>query len=460
MNQPEHSTQSGVEKITRREFIERSGQLSTVVLATDLYPFSIGKKPRVVVLGAGLSGLAAAYQLIQKNYEVTVLESRGRIGGRVFSHAIYNDLTIELGGEWVGENHLRMQELCDEFKLNLIDNRFDTHLIYKGQYFTPKQWSFSEQWQFRLKKLLETYRELSDEAKMELDRIDWWRYLVQNGCDDRDLTIRELLDTTDFGEGLRHVSANVALSEYAESSEKNEMDFKIQGGNSMLVNKLADKIGRQNIHTKHTVIRVEQGKEVVVHCENGKTFKADRLICTAPTFAIQRIKWEPELPTAKQQALQELQYARINKHAMLFEKRFWKDESFDLVSDQTHHYYYHGTKNQRSTKGVLISYSIGEKAAVIAAQSNDWNAAEVDRTLGPSFGNVRQLLTNQANYYWGEDAWSMGAYAMYGINQWFRLQPVLKEDFLLTSFAGEHIADWQGFMEGAVNTGEEAAEKI
>lgn len=131
-----------------------------------------------------------------------------------------------------------------------------------------------------------------------------------------------------------------------------------------------------------------------------------------------------------------------------------------MVTDQTQHYYYHGTKNQRSEKGVLISYSIGEKAAVIAAQSKEWNASEVERTLKPHFGDVRKLLTQQENYYWGEDAWSMGAYAMYGKNQWFRLQPVLKEDFLHTSFAGEHIADWQGFMEGAVNTGEEAADAM
>jgi len=444
--------------LSRREFIRRSGLISGALLTVK--PFHIPAQPKVIIMGAGLSGLAAAYMLRKKNYEVTVLESRGRIGGRVFSHAISPELVIELGGEWVGENHPRMHELCDELGLKLLDNRFDTHLIYKGQYFTPAQWSYSESWEKKLKQLLEGYRQMSDPEKEKLDQIDWWRYLVQNGCSDRDLTLRELLDSTDFGEGLRHVSANVAISEYAESSEKNEMDFKIQGGNSMLVNKLADKVGRDRILTRHTVTRVEQGTTVRVHCENGKVFEADRLICTAPTFAIQKITWEPGLPEAKVNALAELQYARINKHAMMFDRRFWKDEAFDMVTDQTQHYYYHGTKHQKSEKGVLISYSIGEKAAVIAAQSREWNAVEMEKTLGPHFGDVKKLLRQQENYYWGEDAWSMGAYAMYAKNQWFRLQPVLKEDFLLTSFAGEHIADWQGFMEGAVNTGEEAAEKI
>jgi len=155
-----------------------------------------------------------------------------------------------------------------------------------------------------------------------------------------------------------------------------------------------------------------------------------------------------------------LQYARINKHAMLFNDRFWKDESFDMITDQSPHYFYHATKNQKSDKGVLISYSIGEKAAVMANQSDAWNAKMISETLTPHFGDVANKLNKQVNYYWGTDNYSKGAYAMYGKDQWFRVMPILKESFLHTHFAGEHLADWQGFMEGAINTGEEAAEKV
>ena len=49
---------------------------------------------------------------------------------------------------------------------------------------------------------------------------------------------------------------------------------------------------------------------------------------------------------------------------------------------------------------------------------------------------------------------------MYGRGQWFRVMPILKRSHIHTHFAGEHLADWQGFMEGAINTGEEAAAKI
>jgi len=158
--------------------------------------------------------------------------------------------------------------------------------------------------------------------------------------------------------------------------------------------------------------------------------------------------------------MNELQYARINKNPLLFRDRFWKDENFDMITDQSPHYFYHATKNQPSQKGVLISYTIGEKAAVVANQSDEWKASMIQQTLEPYFGDVKSMLEKQANYYWGNDEYSRGAYALYGKGQWFSVMPILKRSHLHTHFAGEHLADWQGFMEGAINTGEEAAGKI
>ena len=169
---------------------------------------------------------------------------------------------------------------------------------------------------------------------------------------------------------------------------------------------------------------------------------------------------EPGLPPDQVSAMNELQYARINKNPLLFKERFWKEESFDMITDQSPHYFYHATKNQRSAKGVLISYTIGEKAAVVANQTDAWKADMIQQTLQPHFGEVKNLLEKQANYYWGNDEFSRGAYAVYGKGQWFRVRPILHRSHIHTHFAGEHLADWQGFMEGAINTGEEAAGKI
>lgn len=145
---------------------------------------------------------------------------------------------------------------------------------------------------------------------------------------------------------------------------------------------------------------------------------------------------------------------------MSFSERFWKDEAFDIVTDESSHYFYHATKNQVGPEGVLIGYTIGDKAAVVTNQSDLANITTVHHTLSPHFGDIRSKIQKQANYYWGNDPYSYGAYAMYGVGQWFTLMPILAKPFLHTHFAGEHIAEWQGFMEGAINSGEEAAEQI
>jgi monoamine oxidase len=451
---------------SRRQFLKEA-TLATggVLLASSSFGnFFIGKKPRVIIIGAGFAGLSAANVLHKRKIDFIILEARNRISGRVFSHTIdeQEGLVVELGAEWVGNSHTRLHDLCNDFGLELLNNQFDSHLIYEGKYYKSGEWDYSENWNNKFKTIIDNYKKLTHADKVKLDKMDWWRFLVNSGCEGRDLDIRELLDSTDFGESIRHVSAFAALAEYAESSPKNEMDLKIKGGNSLLSKKIAERIGMDKIKLQHAVNRIVQYSKggVKVYCENGESFIGDKIICTAPTFSLKKIKWEPGLPADQVNAINELQYARINKNPLLFNERFWKDESFDMVTDQTPHYFYHATKNQQSKKGVLISYTIGDKAAVVANQNDEWKINTAEQTLQPHFGNIKTLLDKQTNYFWGKDQYSYGAYALYGKGQWFRVRPILARSHIHAHFAGEHLADWQGFMEGAINTGEEAAGKI
>jgi len=451
--------------ISRRKFI-RNAAITTggLLLGAESFGnFLIAKKPKVIIIGAGFAGLSAAYKLHQRKIDVVVLEARNRIGGRVFSHTMdaNEKLVIELGGEWIGNSHTRMLSLCDEFKLTHVDNYMGTRFIYKGEFFDKGQWGFTKEWEKKFEKMKEDYRKITDAGAKKLDKIDFWRYLINNGCSGRDLELRELMDSTDFGEDLRHVSAYAAIAEYADSNNTNEMDRKIRGGNDRLAHAFKDAIGADKIKLQHKVQKIEQGTKVKVTCAGGQVFDGDYIICTMPTFSAKQINWQPGLPADTRQAMNELQYARINKNAMLYSERFWKDESFDLVTDQPGHYFYHATKDQPSQKGVLISYAIGDKAPVIKNQTDTWKADMVNMSLKPGFGDTKQFLEKQEDYYWGDDEYSRGAYAMYGVGQWFGLTPILRRPFMRTHFAGEHLSDaWQGFMEGAIETGEAAAALI
>ncbi len=453
--------------MNRRKFIINSTIAGTSLLAHQS-SFTNGIMPKkrpesVIIIGAGFSGLTAAYLLKKQGIQVTVLEARNRIGGRVFSFKPQGTegQVIEFGAEWVGNSHTSLIALCKDFGLELFNNQFETHLTLEGAYSPAGEWSLSKELEAFWMKKTEIWESYSEETKQKLDKTDWWRWLSNQGFSDRDLLLRELMDSTDFGESIRHTSGFAAFAEYAESSEKNEMDLKIRGGNVMLAEKLADAIGRENIRLNLKVTDVFQDKKrVTVKCTGAKAFIADKLICTAPIYSVMKINWDPVLPSKQVEAMNALQYARIAKFPFVFKERFWKEENFDMITDTPAHYFYHGTKNQPGNTGVLISYVTGDKVDALASMTKAQRQEIILEALRPAFGNVKDYMIDNAMYYWGTDPYSKGAYAFYGKGQWFGIMPTLREPYRHVHFAGEHLADWQGFMEGAINSGEDAVAQI
>lgn len=451
--------------MNRRDFLLKSTLAGSTIIvnpeAAALFSRTGNQPKSVIIIGAGFAGLSAAMKLKSVGIKVTILEARKRVGGRVFSNhpAKANGQIIELGAEWVGNSHERVIALCQEFGLTLENNQFETDLIMGEKYSKTGKWGFSPEMSKFWENKVDIWENMSETERKKLDKTDWWRFLSQKGISDNDLFLRDLMDSTDFGESIRHTSAYAAFAEYAESSEKNEMDLKIKGGNIKLAEKMADNVGRENILTDLRVHSVKQSgsKTVSVTCSNGKTFEAEKVICAIPTYSILKIDWQPGLPTEMIDALQELQYARIGKFPVVFSERFWKRNDFDLLTDTPAHYFYHGTKNQSGKSGVLMCYATGDKADVLASVSKSKRLNIILDALKPAFGNVRKYVIEDLIYYWGQDAYSKGAYAFYGKSQWFEVMPVLKRPFNNIYFAGEHLADWQGFMEGAINSGEEAA---
>ncbi|MFT3844193.1 MAG: NAD(P)/FAD-dependent oxidoreductase [Lacibacter sp.] len=449
---------------SRRQFI-KDGLLTSAgvtIASTSLTSFIIGQKSKVIIIGAGYSGLAAAYQLKKKGIDVLVLEARNRVGGRVFTFNMdaKEKLNVELGGEWISASHERILGLCNELSLSLQDNLLEADLLYKNKYAKHDAWGYSTEWQKKISKLKLDFTDLRPEEQNEMDKLDWWRYLLNNGCDGADLDLQNMIDSIDFGESIRQVSAYTSLKHFTSVAERKELPYKIVGGNSKLAESLANKIGKENVKLNYQVKRIVQGDNVKVTCTNGEVFEADKIICTIPTLALKKIEWLPALPVDKVDAINELQYSRVNKNPILFNKRFWKNERFDIITDTPAHFIYHGTKDQRSAKGVLISYSIGDKADVIAKQTEGIRAMFMQEALQTAFGNIRPMIEKQMNFYWGDDEFSKGGFSVYRPGQWFRLRPVLQKPFLHTLFAGEHIADLQASMEGAVVTGELAAAAI
>jgi monoamine oxidase len=203
----------------------------------------------------------------------------------------------------------------------------------------------------------------------------------------------------------------------------------------------------------------QRGGRVAVRA-NGQTFNADTCICTVPARVLEEIRFDPPLPSAQLAAAESLQYSRIVKNSVLFSERFWGAEDFSLVSDVTSHYYFHSTQRQAGAEGILCSYAIGEKADVLAAQDDRRRTDIITRDLVPFNERAPQLTRAITSYAWQRDRYTRGAYALYRPGQWFTVRPLLQRPHGKVLFAGEHLAEWQGFMEGAVVTGEEAAQAL
>src|SRR5215212_4010372 len=176
------------DKSNRREFLK---VLGTAVAGGALSQniFSQRRPHRCIIIGSGLSGLAAAYKLKNAGWNVTVLEARSRVGGRVFSHSLQQNpnLVCELGAEWVGESHERIKALCADFKIPLQRHQFEDRLLQDGRAFQPGQWGFSPQAKTAFEKIIKNYPKLTAFQKTNLDRIDWWNYLDKIGFTESDL---------------------------------------------------------------------------------------------------------------------------------------------------------------------------------------------------------------------------------------------------------------------------------
>ncbi len=445
----------------RREFLKILSAATAGVAVGSSSAFAQRRPKSCVIIGSGLAGLAAGLKLKNAGWEITILEARNRIGGRVFSHQFARtDLICELGAEWVGESHERLHALCGDFKIPLQKHQFEDRLMQNGKVSQPRAWGFSETAKQGLAKLIAEYSKLTPLQKAALDKLDWWTQLERIGFSRDDLIIRDLMDSTDFGESIRNVSAFAALAEYAESSPNNEMDYKMTGGNSRLVQEFTKRIGAENIRLGKQVTQINQKAGIISVISGDETFKADACICTAPVPSLRKIKFNPPLPAAQADAAEKLSYARIIKNSVLFDERFWKAENFSMVTDTTSHYYFHSTQNQPGKQGILTAYAIGDKADVLASQDDTRRQFVVTRDLIDLSWSAPNLAKGIASYAWQRDEFTKGAYAIYRPGQWFGIRPLLARPHGKVLFAGEHIADWQGFMEGAIETGEAAAANL
>src|SRR5271170_510331 len=219
------------------------------------------------------------------------------------------DLNCELGGEWIGNDHQEMRRLCCAFELALQPHQYANSFWNqrkRARLLAPDEWCMSRKAHKIWKQFQKDFMNFTQPELHQLDKVDWWTKLSELGFSREDLLRRDLMDSTDFGETIRMNSAYTAATEYLSSKgetvdDSDEMDFKVPGGNTRLVDALARKIGRKNIRTEQAVVAISQESgRVTVEVESSDSpISADFCVCTIPAHCLLDIDWGQKPPKEK-----------------------------------------------------------------------------------------------------------------------------------------------------------------
>jgi monoamine oxidase len=462
--------------ITRREMIQRSLAAAGALLISDQIGFALpqGTAGRIVVIGGGFSGLAAAYELTRAGYDVTVVEARNRVGGRVISFSdIVPGKNVEGGGELIGSNHPAWVGYAKQFGLQFLDvgeEDAEFPIVLNGKRLTGDE---SEALWEEMEKAFGAI--VADAKDIDPDRP--WTAANADALDRRTLAsaidaidasplCRSALHTlmtadngvvTDWQSYLGNLAMikGGGLEKYWTDSEV----FRCRGGNQQLAAKFVAAIGGARVLTRTAVRAVDLTDEGVrVSLASGKVLDADRVILTAPPSTWNRIAIDPALPAGLMP-----QMGTNVKFLIGLNGPFWRRAELapDLLSDGPVNMTWHGTEGQRGAGEALVAFSGGPSAEMC----RDWGARRVENylaELGKVYKGIRGSYSGKSRFMdWPGDAWTKASYSFPAPGQVTAQGPTLYDGIGRLHFAGEYSSyAFMGFMEGALHSGAAVAKRI
>ena len=430
---------------------------------------------RVLVVGAGFSGLACAYELDSAGYDVTVFDSRNRVGGRVSSLTnLIPGKVVEAGGELLGSNHPHVVAYATRFGfefLNVVDDDAPSPTILDGKLtLRTQQDSARKEVRAVYKQMTEDTRSidavqpwLSPQAE-QLDRTSTAVWLDRQELSEfahRLFTLR-LTSSNGVATSRQSYLGNLAqikgggLEKYWTDSEV----FRLKGGNQQFALRFARELGDDRLKLACPITEIlatDQGVRVVDFA--GKKYEADDLVLAIPPSTWSTIRFEPPLP-------QELvvQMGANVKYLAVVNSPVWREShrSPDGNTDGMIGSTWHGTSGQPG-KGpeALIAFSGGPAADAIhrlpvAERESAYLTAY--EALYPGF--KAQFLQGISADWIGEP-WTRAGYSFPAPGEIMTVGPQLRSGIGRLHFAGEHTCyPFIGYMEGALNSGASLAKRL
>lgn len=429
----------------------------------------------VIVAGAGLAGLTAALELHRQGAVVTVLEARNRIGGRVLTirEGFVDQQYAEAGADFIDEEQEEICGLVRRLGMKLIPilrSGFSFVLSSNGRVRPPvrgdKLWGRLTR---QLMSLIHTYR-LSEERWDGAVASRLGSLSVEDWMRDRpiDVELREMLV------GMRgffladpaQLSLLSLIDQVASGTPGKGGIYRIAGGNDRLPSALGT-ILCDRVHLRHEVLGVSQSKSKIrVRVREGgsseSSLQADYVVLAMPATRLRTLEFHPALPPEQAAAIATLKYGPVTKTLLQFDRRFWKRRNRPLAygTNLPIGAAWDGNEQQGGRSGILCLMAGGTASA--ATQELLAKAGSIGLTRELDWlGKTKKTLLASHSVSWEEDPWVLGGYAVFGPDYDPALRSWLARPHGRILFAGEHTSlRWQGYMNGAVESGLRAAAEV
>jgi monoamine oxidase len=472
---------------TRRQFLGAAGAAALAATIGAPRARAAASTEKVVVVGAGLAGLTAAYRLKQAGVVADVYEAASRLGGRCWSlRGVFADGQVaEHGGELIDTGHLEIRQLCKELRLPL-DNlqqgeQNGTEPLY---YFDDAPYTdveaaedFNGVYQAVHSDLsaasYPTTHLISTDAGRALDNMSIAQWIETRVPGGRRSKFGQLLDVVydiEFGAPCTDQSAlnmlyllgyigQGRLRFFGKSNEK----YHVQGGNDRIVSELATRLEGQ-IRTGWALTAIRRSGSGYELSFGTRKVSADRVVLAIP-FSIMRAKvdWSSAgFGPLKAQAIRELGMGTNAKLNVGFSSRHWRSLGVngDTYADTGYQSSWEVSRGQPGASGILVDY-LGSAGATFGGSAT----AKAKTFLGqiePVLPGITKRWDGRATLdNWTTNPWTLGSYSYYRVGQYQAFGGAESEIEGAVHFCGEHTTqDFQGYLNGAVFTGERAAGEV
>jgi len=444
-----------------------------------------GEGMRVVVVGAGLAGLTAAVDLAAAGAEVTVLEARDRVGGRMHGIPLSRSVVADGGAAYLGVRHTELLTMIGEHGLGLASTAMvgdSTFLVSDRRTTTASRVPPLDVVALGdlFDRLEELVAQVRPDAPWESPRAEYLDQLTaaQWLADEVEhpdartffpLFIGEMMAADPAAISVLHMAFYLCSGggiRYLNAFEGGAQQWRIDGGAHLLCEALADRLG-ERVRLGHPVSAIDQdADEVVVHCVSSvagrhSEYRADQVVVAIPPLLAQRIEFRPALPAPRATAATGRGCA-VKVH-LSYPAPIWREQGLSGWSVSAHGPLLSTVDDSPPDEsvGVLTGFVTGAAASVFSALSSDEQRDAALAHAGQLFPQLPPP-TQCSVTDWPAEIYSRGCYAaLFGPGDWLRLGPTLTEPHGRVHWAGtETSLEFFGLMEGAIRSGQRVATEL